>query len=126
MGVKEAANKALEILLLGSGYEDLEEAKAEFLDGSWITSLEEASRAWMHIKYEADSASTPDGFTAKVEAQYGGEGQGDQYWVVISLSDGETTRYFRKDGWYASYDGGELDGDTSEVKPQEKTIVVYQ
>lgn len=52
---------------------------------------------------------------------YGGEGQGDEYWVVFKVGD----QFFRVDGWYASYDGGELDGDVYEVEPQEVTVIEY-
>ncbi len=122
MSVPEAASKALEILLLG-GYDNVDYINDEFLN-SYTTELSNSSSAWENVKYEA-STNTVDELTAKVEAQYGGEGMGDAYWVVVSLSDGNTTRYFRKDGWYASYDGGSLDGDTFEVAPREKTIVEY-
>lgn len=42
---------------------------------------------------------------------YGGEGSGDEYWVVFKLGE----QLFRVDGYYASYDGGELDGEPYEV-----------
>ncbi len=64
---------------------------------------------------------TPWGDFHVVET-FGGEGEGDQYWAVIKLGD----RYFRKEGWYASHDGGYLDGDLFEVEPVEKTITVYE
>lgn len=52
---------------------------------------------------------------------YGGEGQGDDYWVVFKVGD----QFFRKNGWYASYDGGELDGELYEVFPKEVTRTEY-
>lgn len=60
----------------------------------------------------------------KVVDEYGGSGQGDDYWLVAYFSKFDT--YIRIDGWYNSYDGGELDGDPYIVKPVEKTIVVYE
>jgi hypothetical protein len=80
---------------------------------------------WQNLHSEGKSG-TRDGWTGEVVSSYGGEGQGDQYWMVVSVSDGETTRYFRKDGWYASYDGGYLDGDTYEVKPVERLVKFYE
>ncbi len=125
MSVSEAASKALEILLLGNGYDTVEHINDEYLD-SYTTQLSDSEGAWGYVKWE-NKAHTVDGLTAKVEAEHGGEGMGEEYWVVISLSDAETTtRYFRKDGWYASYDGGYLDGETREVSPREKTIVVFE
>jgi len=54
--------------------------------------------------------------------EYGGEGKGDDYWVVFKIGE----QYFRVDGWYASYDGGELDGEPYEVSPKEQTITTYE
>jgi hypothetical protein len=134
MTSEAAAELALELIiygwytdaLKGSKYSKpytgtFEEYSAEY---KYADSFDD-SGTWGEIKYEGKSG-TRDGFTAKLEAEHGGEGQGDQYWVVISLSDGTSTRYFRRDGWYASYSGGSLDGDTTEVRPAEKVVVVYE
>jgi hypothetical protein len=147
MTVTEAASKAVELLLRGkfqasqarakeNGWEwydpnktwqeDLaEDYDLDIEDEDNWSNLDDNESAWKQAKYEG-SEYTADGFTAKREAEFGGEGEGEQYWVVVSLSDGNTTRYFRKDGWYASYDGGYLDGETYEVTPREKTITVYE
>jgi hypothetical protein len=53
---------------------------------------------------------------------YGGEGQGDDYWVVFQAGD----QYFRVNGYYASYDGGELDGEVEEVEPHEVTVTEWR
>lgn len=150
MTVSEAASKALELLIYSSYLGRIKEEPewdwytpykgtfeeyiqdylnddADELDENEVEASHNLDLAgvWQSLMNEGKEG-TKDGWTGKVEAEYGGEGQGDQYWMVISVSDGNTTRYFRRDGWYASYDGGYLDGDTYEVKPQEKTIVVYE
>jgi hypothetical protein len=145
MTVSEAASKALEIILAGGheagqknakekGYswydpeqtwEDAVRAEYEIDEDETFNFLDENSSIWKSVKYEGGKY-TKDGLTADRVAEYGGEGDGDQYWVVISISDGTTTRYFRKDGYYASYDGGYLDGDTREVKPAERLVVFYE
>jgi hypothetical protein len=56
--------------------------------------------------------------------QYGGEGEGDEYWIVVYFPKFDT--YIRVDGWYASYDGGNLDGSPYIVVPKQKTITVYE
>lgn len=50
---------------------------------------------------------------------YGGEGQGDQYWYVFKLiyTDG-AERFFKVDGYYASYSGGYYD-EMYEVFPKQ-------
>lgn len=62
-----------------------------------------------------------------VESNYGGEGDGDQYWIVfrVELPDGRT-RYVRVDGWYQSYSGGEYDGDPYEVFPVQRQVTFYE
>jgi hypothetical protein len=153
--VSEAASLAIEVIAYGN-YEEDKTKKYEWREpftgtfADWLTyngdelgfddeigdledddvlnvdSLDfDNASAWSWIKYEGGKG-TRNGLTAERVAEYGGEGDGDQYWVVISISDGLTTRHFRKDGYYASYDGGYLDGDTSEVKPVEKLVTFYE
>jgi hypothetical protein len=66
--------------------------------------------------------------TVKHVDNYGGEGMGDQYFVVFEIvsEDGLTRRMFKKNGYYASHDGAYLDGRLFEVKPVQKTITVYE
>lgn len=59
------------------------------------------------------------------EADYGGEGQGEDYWVVVKVSKGEDVSYWKFDGWYASYDGGYLE-NVWKVEPREKLVTVYE
>ncbi|WPH57741.1 hypothetical protein [Mycobacterium phage WXIN] len=63
---------------------------------------------------------------AELIDQFGGEGKGDDYWFVIKVTDeaGEE-RFFRRNGYYASFHGSDLDGPTDEVKQQEKVITVW-
>lgn len=152
MTVTEAASKALELIAYGDwdnqkGYSwrtaregTFEEyVISEYFDGETevydsvtedyipVTELQsfDTDSIWQSLHGEGGSG-TRDGWTGKVVSSYGGEGEGDQYWMVVSVSDGETTRYFRKDGWYASYDGGYLDGETYEVAPKEKLVTYYE
>lgn len=86
-----------------------------------------ADGLWHLFKYdEIENLPTELGVISYV-ADHGGEGQGDEYWVVVKIAghDG-SERFFRKGGWYQSYSGGELDGDTYEVKPTERTVTFYE
>lgn len=58
--------------------------------------------------------------------QYGGEGQGETWYSVKHFKDHDV--YIKVSGYYASYDGVSFDGweDCIEVKPQQKTITVYE
>lgn len=103
----------------------------------WSSNQEprELDLSWEFWKYEADSYQEdnegiliPGLGTVTTVDSYGGEGEGDRYWVVVKveMEDGSGTRWFRKDGWYASYVGGSFDGDMIETSPKEKTVVVYE
>ncbi len=139
MSVTEAASKALEIILAGK-HEEYQTRYASLKNTSWqeslrneygldddddFSNLDDIESAWKEVKYEGGKY-TRDGWTADRVDDHGGEGEGDKYWVVVSISDGKTTRYFRKDGWYASYDGGYLDGETTEVTPQSRMVTYYE
>jgi hypothetical protein len=55
---------------------------------------------------------------------YGGEGKGEEYWTVYHFKDHDV--YIRIDGFYSSYCGVEFyDGYGYEVRPIEKTIIIY-
>jgi hypothetical protein len=140
LSVNDAASKAVELMLYGeyASRTNGEHAWRSKYDGSFNDFLVEnyfdgeeddvdflSASLWQELKYEGGEG-TRDGWTGKKVADHGGEGEGDQYWMVVSLSDGTDTRYFRMDGWYASYHGGELDGDVYEVRPQERVVVVYE
>lgn len=55
--------------------------------------------------------------------QFGGEGQGDDYYVVLYFPD--YNKYIRADAWYASYHGVDDWQDWYLVKPEEEVIIVY-
>lgn len=89
---------------------------------------------WWMLKdgYAPVPLKTPLG-DVYLEAEYGGEGMGDDYWVVVKVvsedpvvSGATVTRYFKKPGYYASHYGAELDGDAFEVFPKRKIITVYE
>lgn len=88
------------------------------------------SFGWDHvysaIAYNGAVLSVPGLGNVTHLDEHGGEGQGDQYWFIFEVTDGETTRVFKRDGWYASHDGGYYDGPTTEVKAVQKTIMVWE
>jgi hypothetical protein len=64
--------------------------------------------------------------TVRLLEHHGGEGEGDDYYMVISVTDemGDA-RLFRRNGWYASYDGGYYEGPTVEVRAVDRLVTFY-
>jgi hypothetical protein len=64
----------------------------------------------------------PSGPAYNVE-DFGGEGQGEERWVVFSVGD----QLFKVEGYYASWDGTTWDDPTPfEVKPKDVVVVRYE
>ena len=66
-------------------------------------------------------------YTLEWKEDFGGEGDGDAYWLVFAVVDnkmGEEISYWKWDGWYASHDGGYLE-TLFEVEPKEETRIVW-
>ena len=55
---------------------------------------------------------------------FGGEGQGDDIWVVFKVIGDD--RLFRKRGYYASHYGTDWDGALEEVEAFEKVVTDYR
>lgn len=64
--------------------------------------------------------------TVNVADQQGGEGEGEEWYIVYHFVDHDV--YIRVDGWYQSYYGTEFDGwdSCSEVRPQQRMVTFYE
>lgn len=61
-----------------------------------------------------------------VHGETGGEGAAEHCEMVFKVTAGDgTVRFFKKEGWYQSFNGTEWDGDFFEVEPALRTITVY-
>lgn len=64
-----------------------------------------------------------------LEDEYGGEGMGDEYWMVFKVTNKGTNEFvfIKFEGVYNSWDGVEWDGGlTKLVSPVEKVVIVYE
>lgn len=84
--------------------------------------------SWDEFGYETgpeDVFDVPRLGKVRLVEQFGGEGQGDEAWIVMGLTMcHDVERLFRKEGWHRSHDGTYYDGDLIEVVPRvvEKTV----
>ena len=74
---------------------------------------------------EFRAALAEAGVVCQHEDNYGGEGQGDDYWSVYSFTRGDEKVYVKFNGWYASYNGAEFT-EWFFVEPKEKVITVFE
>lgn len=97
----------------------------EFCPSEWLTE---------NIYFDPDDLSNEENYQEfydqfkrlgkfEVKQQQGGEGQGDNYWIVYHFIDHDV--YIKFNGWYASHCGTEYQ-DMYEVKPVEVTVIEYQ
>lgn len=80
----------------------------------------------MEEYFQSSRIIQPKGYKIKVEDSYGGEGDGDKYWAVYSISNTDTkdVQYLKFYGYYDSWNGTTWE-DFSIVEPKEETIIVY-
>lgn len=72
--------------------------------------------------------SQPEEFTIIQEAQRGGEGQGDEYYIVLSIQDNDTKDkiYVRFSGYYDSWNGTEWDEGFDLVSPVTVKVIEWE
>lgn len=89
-------------------------------EGSWFEFEDQ-------LEYGDDEVVVPGIGRATFVEQYGGEGKGEDLWMVFKVTslDG-AERYFRRSGYWASFVGGDYDGPTREVKATQKLMTVYE
>lgn len=101
--------------------EDDEDTKEtlEYNDGAlWETEMAESLYEALESYSKKVTLESASG-TLELEDSWGGEGEGDSYGYVFSLSTEETKRFFEFDGYYSSCDGHSFDGaELYEVVPR--------
>jgi hypothetical protein len=108
------------------GYDDAEDNvyTSDYGDNVSWGAVEELFWSYRDPKVEKEVG----GSKVTLQEQHGGEGEGDEYWLVFRVenSDG-SEQFFRVDGYYASYDGTSWDGaQLREVNAVPRTVVFYE
>lgn len=87
----------------------------------------EYPRIWDELAWAFDKPKAIEGLgEVLVVENHGGEGQGDERWVVFKVTNDEGEFYYRKDGYYASYDGSTWDGSFGQVQKTERLVTFYE
>ena len=117
------SNKAMEVLTDGSVGEDF------WRDAFYNELCEEVAEELTEstgVNFEMDDDGETlviDGAAVRFVDNFGGEGQGNDFWVVLSVEKDGAVRYVKNDGWYTSYSGGNFDSaEGVEVFPYKETI----
>ncbi|UDL16815.1 hypothetical protein SEA_ATUIN_149 [Arthrobacter phage Atuin] len=71
---------------------------------------------------EVKSFEIASGTVTLVKNHGGGEGDGEERWIVIKVGD----QLFEYRGYYSSWDGTEWDDKLREVEPYEVTVIKYR
>lgn len=80
-----------------------------------------------YIKNVEKSNTYKYGLHCKSVDNYGGEGEGETYYIVYEITDTKgNIGHYRLDGYYQSYDGVTWNRPLEKVIKQLKTIVVYE
>lgn len=127
---KDEVERAL-LPYVGGYFDDMteeEEAAAELHDS-------EDGEGWDGLEYKLKGKYLSEGESALTQvtirgerapisfvADFGGQGQGDEIWIVFKVGD----QLFRKEGYYASHYGSDWDGDLCEVEAVERTVTFYE
>jgi hypothetical protein len=68
-----------------------------------------------------------DAYNIEEQDQEGGEGQGEEYFVVYKVTKDDNTIYVKADGYYTSYEGYNFEfPDVYEVVESEKMIKYWK
>ena len=67
------------------------------------------------------------GSVTVIEHEGGGEGDGEHTYLIFQVvDDNGVTKFYQKDGFYASFHGTDWDGGFYRVKKVTKTVEVYE
>jgi len=131
MSLKDLTPEQIEDLLMGEyTYEyhpyEYDAQKMRYAENPAVTRTASLS-GWEDVQDHFSTATEVEGLgTVEVITSDGGEGQGEVIYFVLKISDGDTVRHFRKDGYYASHYGTDWDGSFSEVSAVQRTVTFWE
>lgn len=113
----------VEVALAKAFYEILKEADRAEVDSENVDWFE--LEEYFYNKHRSIDAK-PFGILSKEAFDTGGEGHGENVYMVFRLVNDDGTFFFKKDGYYASHYGTDWDGPFSQVTPVQKMVTFYE
>lgn len=91
-------------------------------DGNELAEDSPWSEEWYAIEWQ-EKIEVPDLGIIEFVEQFGGEGKGDEYWIVFKINN----QYFKVSAYYDSWNGVNWNETASliEVEPKEVTKIEY-
>lgn len=89
-----------------------------------LQKIQEYKISWDDLGYDEVRWENYDFGKVENVDDYGGEGQGETFYVVYHFIDHDV--YIKIDGWYQSYNGAEFETAPFEVRPVEKMVIFYE
>ena len=81
----------------------------------------------LDIRYISKPKTLSDGSQVESVENFGGEGQGDEYWTVFKLTKDGAESFWKIPGWYQSFQGGELEwSDVYQVESYERMVTDWR
>lgn len=110
------------------GYQGLYRNLCAYTNGENVTDYDpDREFEWGDVEWEEIWSSAFEDlgdFRVRRADSYGGEGGGEEYWMVLEVEFSDVIKTFELSGYYASYDGGYYN-EIKEVKPMDKVITVW-
>lgn len=89
----------------------------------WIEETESDTIDLRYLSSEEKGILNINGVTIETQDRFGGSGKGDNYWVVLKVTEENEQTYWMVPGWYNSTEGGTLEvEDLYQVEPFEKIV----
>lgn len=94
--------------------------------GRLVAAYEYVDSGWYAWNDAPDSTFVEGLGLVSIVESFGGEGQGDDYWMIFNVITEEGSTHYKLNGYYASYSGGEYNGPLERVTAHEETITVWR
>lgn len=131
MNASDLYTEILDYLAANGGLEDFDDESEDISDyygnGEGQTGWYDLIEAFPWRNDVEKIVQLSSGKLEILDHRSGGEEEGTVMWLVLKFTDNNgNEQFFKKDGWYQSFHGGEWEGDFREVKATTREVVFYE